>query len=39
MINNYFAYKGIKKATDEYFVSKNYSIKYYPLIDRAIIYL
>jgi len=39
IIDNYFNFKGVKKATDEYFVSKLYLIKYYPIIARAVIYL
>ena len=39
IIDNYFNYKGVKKATDEYFVSKLYLIKYYPIIARTVIYL
>ena len=39
IIDNYFNFKGVKKATDEYFASKVISIKYYSIIARAVIYL
>ena len=39
IIDNYFNFKGVKKATDEYFVSKPYLIKFYRILGRAVIYL
>ena len=39
IIDNYFNYSGIKKATDEYFEKKKYLIKYFPIRARAVVYL
>ena len=39
IVDNYGTYKGIKKAVDEFFYSKNYVISYYALTRRVIIYV
>ena len=38
IIDNYFNYKGVKQATDEFFKEKNLDIKYSKLSDRVVIY-
>ena len=38
IIDNYFNFKGVKKATDEYFKEKKLDIKYSKLISRVVIY-
>ena len=42
IIDNYFNYKGIKKATDEYCAKKGYLIRHFPIFggeDRVVIFL
>ena len=39
IVDNYFNYNGIKKATDEYFAKKKYLIKYFPITARAVVFL
>ena len=38
IIDNYFNYKGVKQATDEFFIEKKLNIKYYKIDSRVVIY-
>jgi len=38
IIDNYFNYKGVKQATDEFFIEKKLDINYSKISDRVVIY-
>ena len=38
IIDNYFNYNGVKKATDEFLIEKKLDIKYSKVSDRVVIY-
>ena len=38
IIDNYFNYKGVKQATDEFFIEKKLDINYSKISNRVVIY-